>query len=108
MSKEKAWRSPWVIYVTITSIISLATFFVGHYTAPLSAQITANAKDITEIKECMKDKPSWSEIKPILVAISEDIKELKEAQKDTVKRIDEAQKEYFRKLEDVYNLLITL
>lgn len=96
MAKEKLWKSPWVVYITITSLISLATFFVGHYTKPLSFEINANAKEIAEIKDCLKEKPSKGEITPILEAIREDIAELKEAQR-----------EHNRRLQEVYQILLT-
>lgn len=79
VEKNSKWyRQPWVIYIIITSVIGLATFFIGHYTQPLAFKIETNIKQIEEIKKCLDERPTNKELAPVLENIKEDIRELKE------------------------------
>lgn len=82
MAEKKIWKQPWVIYIIITSAIGLATFFVGHYTTPLAFKIDANTKEIVEVRKCIEERPTKTELQPELENIKADINEIKETQKE--------------------------
>lgn len=82
MAVKKFWKEPYIIYLTITAIIALATFFIGHFTQPLAFKIDMNIKEISDIRKSLEERPTKTELKPIIDKIEEDVCEIKATIKD--------------------------